>query len=472
MSTLRAIQKVFNPITAPRLIGSDLYTRGGEFWFMNGPGGADYKFSYNGHGSAVKAYTKCSPLTAIINKKAQCFINGKTYIVNKKGKARDKESTSQGADKIRRLRANPNPFQSEDEFDLQQYVYQQIFGFCIVLPIKPTGFSNRDATRLWNIPPSLLDIEETNANWLMAKDNRDIIRSIVLRIGENRAIIPVSDVWILKDVTPSFNSPIFPESRICSLEQPINNIIGAYESRNVLINYRGALGIISPDSKDVGGPIPLLDGEKEALQNEFLRYGLRNDQWKFIISQAAVKWSQMGVPTKDLMLFEEINDDIMRICDVYNYPYPLISQERNNSLGGSNTDPNKVLLYQDTIIPETTSICKQWGSFWGLDELDLDIIKDFTHVPALQEDEQKRAQARKTRNEAYQIEFYNNLCTLDEWRIANGDDPIGGEIGGKYYYELKASGVAFGQGNAQPAAQQPVDAQGQQNDPNQQNQQQ
>jgi hypothetical protein len=444
MSTIRSIQKAFNSIAPPQLVGADYATRGGEFWALNGPGGIDYKFSYTGHSSAVKAYSKCAPLTAIINKKAQAYINGKVYIVNKKGKARDKESKSGVAEKITTLRAKPNPFQSEREFDAQQYIYQQLFGYCLVLPIKPVGFTNIDATALWNIPPSMVDIEETRKSFLAAKNNRDVIRSITLRFGEETTTVPVSDVYIIKDFAPSFNSVIFPESRICSLELNINNIIGAYESRNVLINYRGALGIISPDSKDSGGALPMLEKDKEALQDEFLRYGLRNQQWKFIISQAAVKWSQMGVPTRDLMLFEEIEDDIMRICDSYGYPYPLISSAKTNSLGGSNTDPNKRILYQDSIIPESDAIAEQWGNFWGLSEYDLSIIKDFSHVPALQDDEQRKASARKTRNEAYQIEFFNNVCTLNDWRIANGEDPLSNEIGDKYYYELSAGGIQFG----------------------------
>jgi hypothetical protein len=450
MSTLKAVNKGFSNIAPPALIGADYAFRANEFWMINGPGGFDYKFSYTGHHSSLKAYEKCPPLTAIVNKKAKAFLNGKTFIVNKKGKARDKESTSEVATKLKALRAKPNPFQSERDFDAQQYIYQQLFGYCLMLVIKPVGFPNYEAERLWNIPPSMVDIEETRKSWITAKDKKDIIKKIVLIFGEERAEIPVTDVYIIKDFIPSFKSAIFPESRICSLEMPINNIIGAYESRNVLINYRGALGIISPDAKDVGGPVPLKDDDKLSLQDDFLRYGLRNQQWKFIISQASIKWSQMGVPTKDLMLFEEIEDDIMRICDSYDYPYPLMSSNRTNSLGGNNIGESKKLLYQDATIPEADSFCDQWATVFELDRYDLTFLKDYSHVPALQEDEQKKAQARKTRNEAYQVEFYNNLCSLNEWRVANGDDPLtkkgpaNEDYGSMYYFELLAAGWQFG----------------------------
>jgi hypothetical protein len=441
MSTLKAVNKGFSNIAPPALIGADYASRANEFWMINGPGGMDYKFSYSGHQSSLKAYEKCPPLTAIINKKAKAFLNGRTFIVNKKGKAKDKESTSEVATKLKALRAKPNPFQSERDFDAQQYIYQQLFGYCLMLVIKPVGFANYEATRLWNIPPSMVDIEETRKSWLTAKDKKDVIKKIVLIFGEERAEIPVSDVYIVKDFIPSFKSAIFPESRICALEMPINNIIGAYESRNVLINYRGALGIISPDLKDGAGPVPLKEDEKEALQNDFLRYGLLNQQWKFIISQASVKWSQMGVPTKDLMLFEEIEDDIMRLCDSYDYPYPLMSSNRTNSLGGNNIGESIKLLYQDATIPEAESFCDQWRDIFELDKYDLQFQKNYTHVPALQEDEQKKALARKTFDDAFKIEFDSGLITLNDWLVKLGEDPLPAELGDIRATDVKNSNI-------------------------------
>lgn len=190
------------------------------------------------------------------------------------------------------------------------------------------------------------------------------------------------------------------------------------------------------------------DDDKLDLQKDFLQYGLKRSQFQYIISTAAVKWSQMGTPTKDLMLFEEIEDNIMRICDGYNFPYPLMSSNRTNSLGGNNIYEAKKLLYQDATIPEAESLAEQWSKVWEFDKSDLMLIKDYSHVPALQDDEQKKSAARKTRNEAYQIEFFMNMVTLNQWRIANGEDPVNDDIGERYYYELVAKGIKFGSGSA------------------------
>ena len=56
-------------------------TNSGGMWFF-GNNGIDLHFNYSWHQSAIDAYQKCAPVSAIINKKAQAFINGKLEILN------------------------------------------------------------------------------------------------------------------------------------------------------------------------------------------------------------------------------------------------------------------------------------------------------------------------------------------------------------------------------------------------------
>lgn len=426
--------------------------RSKDFYFFNSDG-TDYKIEFTGQNCSLKAYMKCSPLSSVINKKAKAYLSGKTWILNRKGKAREKEATSEVANKVRALLENPNPFQSQKEFEAQMYVYVQLFGWSIIFAgSKPVGYDFTEAKRLWNIPPSIINVEKTKKNWLLAESNKDIIKKITISFGSEETELPLDSCYIVKDSTVSITSFPFPESRATLLADPINNIIGAMESRGKLIDYRGALGIISPDNSGNGniGPVKLLDDDKEAIQQDFLKYGMKKGQFSFILSSAAIKWSQMGIATKDLMLFEEVEDDIMRICDGYDYPYSLMANSRNNNLGGDIQTAGQKALYQLAIIPEAENFCEQLNKMFELAKYELKIEKGYNHVSALQEDEQKSAAARKTRNEAMQIEFYNNLCTLNQWRIANGDDPVNaasGELqnpGDMFYFELLKAGWAFG----------------------------
>jgi hypothetical protein len=408
----------------------------GQPWFMEVNGGSVFHFRYSGHTSSLTAYTDCPPVNAIINRKAQAYINGKTWILNTQGKAKGKESFGEAANKIKALMAKPNPLQSWKQFEAQGYIYQQTFGFNIILSIKPVGFKeNIDAKSLWNIPPSMLDIEETNKLFYQT-DITGIIKQIVLNYKGVRVPVRVEDLYFMKDFTPSFNSLVIPESRICALALPINNIIGCYESRNVLINYRGALGILSHDpGTGQYGSLPIANEDKEELQSDFARYGLKNRQWQFIITSAALKWQQMGVATKDLMLFEEIEDDIMRICDSYNYPYQLMSSAKGTTY--ANVKEGKQLLYQDAIIPEAESMYEQWNNFFGTSAYNITIDKDYTHIAVLQEDQVQAATARKTRNDALLIEYQNDLITMNRWLELNGEDPR--EDGNVYYSQVKAT---------------------------------
>jgi hypothetical protein len=404
-------------------------------WFFEQHGKSFFYFTYSGHPDSQRAYERCPPVNAIINRKAQAYINGKTWVLNTQGKAKGKEATGAEASKIKALINKPNPLQSWKQFEAQGYIYQQLFGFNIVLPIKPAGFKdNIDASSLWNIPPTMLSIEETKKLFYQS-DISGMISDITLTYKGIETKLKPSEIFIMKDFTPSFCTLVLPESRIAALSMPINNIIGAYESRNVLINYRGALGILSQDpGTGTYGPIAMTPESKEQLQQDFRRYGLKNHQWQFIITSASLKWQSMGVPTRDLMLFEEIEANTMAICDAYNYPYQLMSSAKGTTF--SNLNEGKKLLYQDATIPEAESMYEQWNQLFDTQRFNIIIDKDFTHVQVLQEDQVQAAQARKSRNDALLIEWQNDLITRNRWLELNGEDPLpdGGDI---YYSEWK-----------------------------------
>src|SRR5688500_7534779 len=87
------------------------------FFEMNGK--SIFHFKYSSHNSSQRAYECCPPVNAIINRKAQAYINGKTWVLNTQGKAKGKESTSIEAKKLQALFKKPNPLQSWKQFEAQ-----------------------------------------------------------------------------------------------------------------------------------------------------------------------------------------------------------------------------------------------------------------------------------------------------------------------------------------------------------------
>lgn len=412
---------------------------GSDWWYTSDGGGHRY-FKYTNHGSCQFAYEACPPVQAIINRMAQCFINGKTWILNKQ----DKESQSTNANKLRALLENPNPIDTQKQFEAQLYCFVKLFGYSILLFRKPAGFTkNIDATNIWNIPPSWVSVEETNKLFYQT-DINGIVKTIKIKYKEAEMEVNVNDIYIIKDFTPSFKSLIIPESRIRSLARPINNIIGAYDSRGSLIFDRGALGILSQDAASgnpMGGTLPMTPDEKTELQRDIRKYGTRHGQYKFIITKAALKWQQIGIPTAQLMLFEEVEADTMAIADTLNFPYRLLANTASNSLGGTDANIFTRNLYQDAIIPESESICEQLSAAFNLDDLEnggtLRIDKDFAHIPVLQDDEVQKATARKTRNEAMILELERDLMKVNRFLVLNGEDPLPNADGDVYWSEYK-----------------------------------
>lgn len=393
----------------------------------------DYRhFNVSDRNDCLTAYMKCSPISAIIGKKGQAYINGKTWVMKTQGKGKDREATSPVANKLRKLMAKPNPKQTWKQFEAENYMLTQLFGYCIVYIQKPYGFPNYEAEALWNIPPHICMVDEKQG--LFYKDKGNGIEKLRIAYGGEWSEIDAESLFVFKDVQLTLDSMYFPESRIKTLEMPINNAIGAYESRNTLINSRGALGMISNQGQDASSVVPLKAGEKEEIHRDFKKmHGLRRGQTHVIITNANVKWQSMVASTKDLMLFEEVEADIEQMCDTYGYPFSLLSRGKGTTF--SNMSSANIMLYQDAIIPEADTMYEQWNSLFELDKYDIALEKDYSKVSALQSARKQEAEATLRMNQANQIAFRNDIITKNMWLISIGEDPI--DDGDVYYSAIK-----------------------------------
>lgn len=405
--------------------------RGKDFFMEIGAGNVKgYSFTGKGNSMFVEAFNSCPPLSAIIMKKALAYSNGENWVVEDDGKGSDKVAKSKPAKAIRKLLRKPNPIQTFTEFEELKYAYIEVFGYCPIWVKKPVGFPNYEADALWILPPNQTTIEFDDTVLGGYK-----IKSVSVNFnGKIHAISPDS-IFIFRGGIPSFGDSYLPSSKIPTLEDPINNIIDAYESRGVLIRNRGAQGIISNQTQDSAGFIQLDPMEQEEIQSKLkMMYGRMKHQSPFIVTSSNLKWQSMLMPTKDLMLFEEIEDSADRICDAYGFPKPLFS-----SMGKGTTYSNMQTaernLYQDTIIPESKKYYKQWDDFFDCLELGLIIQKDYSQLSVLQPDLKAEAEALLRRNQAFQIEFRNNQVTQNEWRKANYRDPK--PDGNVYYSDIR-----------------------------------
>lgn len=430
--------EVLNPISY-RSSGSIF---GNEGWNFGAANGYDVYFSYSGLDAVVKAYERCAPVFSIINKQAYAYVNGK----NKFRDDNDKDVSNTHQKQVAALLNNPNPFQNGKQFKAQAKVYCRLFGYCVILPDVPSGFPIEDAKRLWIIPPYMCEIVYRNQSVYTTVGGQvpNFIEKIIVTYGNEKTTLLPEQVFILKEITPGFSgNPFIPSSPIKSVQQNISNVIGIYDSKGMLINYRGALGILSPE-KDPAGNIPIEEPEKKDIQDGLMRYGLRNGQWKFIVANSSMKWQQIGISYKDLMLSEWAEDDTMVIADSLNYPPKLLMNSQRSSLAGTEVDAFKKQLYQDHVIPYAEMIDEQLSQMFETQKYGYSIKSDYSHVAVLQEDKINAGRSRYYLNQGCLLEWQNNLLTANEWRALNAMEPLAD--GDKYYTDWVNAGKIFGAG--------------------------
>jgi hypothetical protein len=382
---------------------------------------------------ALTAFQLCAPVAAILLQKAQAYINGITYVMDAEGK---KEATTEEAKKIQKLRKQPNPLQSGDQFDMQCYINTMQYGFTVILPIKPVALDGTYATRLWALPGNMLEYE-LNQELAPFKGGKPFKR-ITFVYGSDRTDLPLDEIFILKDSTPTFSTMAVPDSRLTALEQPMKNIIMAMMSRGKLIAQRGPSYVVSNAGKDSIGAIPMTPEEKFEIEQNFAHhYGLLGNQSRAIITSASLNVAAIGFDVKQLGLMEEVQESSSMLCIGLGFPKFLAGLTDPTF---NNQDTAEKALYQRFLMPEAKNFCTQWDKFFNCEKYGLSIIKDYSNI--LQENQIDLGKARLYMNQACLIEFQNNIITWNEWRQANNLDTVSGMD--LYYHELIAKGLVFG----------------------------
>lgn len=400
-----------------------------------GIGGELYFFDLKNEKDFLAAYNLCPPLKSIIGKRAKAFNSGVRDVIRP---GTNKPATGQIANMIRDVIRKPNPLQTEKQFYAQQNHYIDIHGYCPVLKMHPAGMPDVVSSQ-WNIPPWLFDIEYTG-KWLKQNSVDGIYKEYFLFWNGERSVIDKKDLFFVFDDgigTDCDSNLTIPDSRLISLEYPVSNIIAAYKSLNTLITKRGAIGILSNETKDGdAGSVPMKPGEKENLQKDFAKYGLVGQAYQVIITDANLKWQQMGFPTKDLMLLETTADSIDRLCDGYGYPPELIAKSKDTTF--DNKKQARKDFIENTIVPESESRNEQNTAGLIPEGEKMVISQDYSKLTILQEDKKLSAEARKALNDALTIEYQKGILTKNQWLEKLGEEKVTDDPSFDQYYDEQA----------------------------------
>jgi hypothetical protein len=367
------------------------------------------------------AYCFCSPLAAVIDREADCDINGKPTFW--KG---EKETKNPAATRMRNLIDKPNPMQTWEEFRGQQVVFKKMYGYCPVYAMIPAGFDPTYSSYLWNLNPYYAKpIPDKSFNY--QKDNTPI-KEWKITVNEKEYTLPSTAIFIVKDgyVNNTNSELLLPLSKVIGLDFAISNICATMEADNVLLRKKGPLGFISHDPKpdNVAGYVPMNKTQKDEIQGDLSNYGLTWSQFQYVVSKLPVRWNPISYNVRELMTKETCKAAIDMICDRYNYPAELMS---GKDATYENRSAAEKYLYQNVIIPQSEKDMRNYNRFFQLDDYSLDMRCDYSKLPVLQEDVVKAGQADNYKAAAYLTLYQNDIITKNQYREKMGVEPVPGE---------------------------------------------
>lgn len=383
----------------------------------------------------LKAYCENFVAQATINVKAEAFANIKFSVKDlKTGEITPIDEYFDDGGKLRALLAQPNPLQASYEWLRQFKVNHEVFGNGYAYASVPSGFEDKftyqDINVINNLPPYCITPLLTG-QWLEATTKDEIIKQYNFRWLNNRhKVLPTNQVLHTNTVNIKFDVH-FTEgtSRLVALKKPITNIDKAYESRNVLIEKRGAIGAWTSEKKDdVVGSIPLSDAELKDVQKAFAKYGLLDDQFTQIISPLPLKWQKTTMSVKDLMLFEEVSTSAIAVANAFGVPESLVRYYIKTGTLGSENDKDQKRLYDSTIIPESKDFMISLNNFLKTSELGIELLGSFDHLNVLQINKKEAAETTKLKEAAFVSSFKIGAIVYNDYLAAIGlpqDDVIG-----------------------------------------------
>jgi hypothetical protein len=336
-----------------------------QFWGNTKPKWVDTSTPYD-------LYLTIPELRAVINKRAIMMSNGKPVLCDKEGNIIESHW-------VLDLINNPNPMQSWSDvmysLAVNDGLFNNSFAYC---PVRSFDIRNL----MLPLPSNKIKIVGTG-KFLNQLEKEGLIKNYQFYYDNNKfETIELKDMIYMN--TPDGINLINPENRINTLKYPLSNIMATYNKRNVILENMGGIGILSSKKSDMGGTIPMTPEEKDEIQKDWVS---RNKD-KLVITESDVTWTPMSYPTKDLMLFEELNEDKMALIDAYGLNKYVFSSASDSTF--TNVKEGMRMAYQDTIIPEVTQMYQTMSQQLGLTAQGLYLKPDFSHIPVLQEDEESK----------------------------------------------------------------------------------
>lgn len=395
----------------------------------------------------LDVYNTIAPVNAVVNLKCEATANMKFKIKNLKNDEEysgEKKTGIPIVDKTFELLSQPNPLQGTSEFLKHLKVNHQVFGNTYGFALTPSGFAeaglvNWESALNLKVLPAQYTKPIGTGKYLFQSELNEIISHYLYLSSNERHEFNANSVMHINEINLDFDNienRLMGRSKFVALNKEITNLAMTMESRNIIGKKRGALGIFSSALKNEGDVLPLQESDKKKAQEELKEYGTLEDQDQWIVTSQPLQFQRIIMNPKELGLFEEEEKSNIKVCNSFGVPEILMKLYVQGATFENQT-ASVARLYNETIIPESEDITKGLNRLLKIEEEGFKIIGDFSHIPALQENQNELATRRQKLTVAGEKLFLRNAITFNEWRKMSGIEPLKEPLGDKRLSELE-----------------------------------
>lgn len=335
-------------------------------------------------------YHKSIHLKTVINNIAELVSFGIWKVVDEDGKELEGQQVIE-------LLNNPNPLQSGEEFKTSLSINEDVWSNAYIYKnLIYQSIESGLPKQLWIMKSDWINVVPTGKFYKQTK-----IEGIIKHYEFDNGI--VQDTFKPKEIIRFKQSGIellVEPSKIKTLHPQIVNLLASYDARKVLISERGAIGFISADNTK-GNQVPMSPKEKENLEKQYQKnYGIKKNQRRINFSTAPLKYTPTNFKTKDLLLFEEVDDDYNAIIDAYGYNKNLLSKEKGATF--ENVKESLKLVMQSTVIPRGNKYANTIGNDLKVNAEGKKLILDYSHLPIMQENRKEQAEVMNLNTDSFE----------------------------------------------------------------------
>ena len=308
----------------------------------------------------------------------------------------------------------PNFYQGGTDFVREISISMSVFGNAIIKFDKSTKshFTDAPPTNLSVLPFNDLEVNLTGKRYYEVENLSDVISSIVDTGIQPNKVFSTDEVLILRDNTSENKAGnVMSVSRIEALRMPLSNTKVAYEARNVGIQEKGALAIISAEAQN--GIAAYNPTEKDDLEKDLTtNYGVHKGQKRYKYSNTPIKVHSLAYDLSKLGLLDEVEVNFRRTVDTFGLKMDLFSDEKGSKY--ENLKDAEITTYTSTIIPEAAIISEALTKAFAPEGTRF--MLDFSHLAILQEDGKVKTDADKAQIDLLNKALGDKVISIQEYR--------------------------------------------------------